>query len=269
LYTTCSTISEDDIRQMTGSSQDGNLLTTLLNIGQSNNIEPIRRLNAMGADILIRNGWVPPMGDWEWGDAGDVSGPSRFIDITADSQDTYFAIDRNRGRIFTYDFQGNLLFVFGGLGNKAGYFQYPTAIEYKDGAILVLDARSGGMTVFTPTEYGQLIHAALAEYIKGNYEYSAELWERSLMYNANQDLAYIGLGRALMRQDRYKEAMYYFDLKYDRVNYSKAFQQYRKQVIEENIGFIIGGIIGLIVLWNVYKTVRKIRKSSRYAGTTP
>ena len=260
LYTTCSSFSEEDLINMANSSQNSNLLAKLFGIGQSSNVEPIRRLNAMGADILIRNGWVTPLGDWDWSDAGDVSGPSRLIDITADEHDTYFAIDRTRGRIFGYDFQGNMLFVFGGLGNKAGYFQYPTAIEYINGSLLVIDARSGGMTVFNPTEYGQLIHEALAEYVKGNYEYSAQLWERSLVYNANQDLAYIGLGRALMRQERYKEAMDYFKLKFDRANYSKAFQQYRKQVIEQNISYIIIGAAGLIILLNVYKRVRKFRR---------
>ena len=42
--------------------------------------------------------------------------------------------------------------------------------------------------------------------------------------NGNYDQAYIGIGRALMRQGEYKEAMKYFRLKWDDDNYSKAFK---------------------------------------------
>ncbi|HWT26445.1 MAG TPA: hypothetical protein VN131_00765, partial [Mobilitalea sp.] len=72
---------------------------------------PIRRINSLGDDILIRNGYYNPIGELWWGTGGDVSGPSRFMDITAMDNDTYFAVDRVRGRIFGYDFQGNLLYA--------------------------------------------------------------------------------------------------------------------------------------------------------------
>ncbi len=117
-------------------------------------------------------------------------------------------------------------------------------------------------TLSNPTEYGTLIHSALEEYVLGNYERSAGLWEQVLVYNTNYDLAYIGLGRALLRQERYEEAMYYFKLKYDFANYSKAYQQYRKIAVEDNIGFIIVGIFTLIILWNTYRIVRRIRKGA-------
>jgi hypothetical protein len=269
MYTTCSSIPEEDLIEVATTEQDTNILTTLLGIGTSSNVEPIRRLNAMGADILIRNGWVMPLGDWQWStaeDGVDATGPSRFIDSTSNEHDTYFALDRTRGRIFGYDFQGNLLFVFGGLGNKAGYFQYPTAIEHFNESLLVMDSTAASLTVFTPTEYGNLIHGALDEYVQGNYERSADMWRQVLVYNTNYDLAYIGLGRALLRQERYEEAMYYFKLKYDTVNYSKAYQQYRKQVVEDNIGFLITGVFALIILWNVYKQVKRFRKGASGHG---
>jgi len=258
IYTTTSTFSESDLLALVN-AEDDDFLANLFGIGDSSNVQPIRRLNAMGADILIRNGWVPPIGDWSWTTDNSVrSGPSRFVDIAVNQQDTYFALDRNRGRIFGYDFQGNLLFVFGGLGSRAGYFVFPSAIAYHNGALLVLDAQTGGLTIFNPTEYGQLIHDALREYVLGNYDVSADLWSQVLMFNANYDLAYIGLGRALLRQGRFYEAMGYFQLKHDRQNFSKAFQQYRKELVERNIGFIVGGIIFLIVLNVGWKQLRRV-----------
>ena len=56
--------------------------------------------------------------------------------------------------------------------------------------------------------------------------------------NGNYDLAYIGIGRSLLGQEKYEEAKEYFELKYDADNYSKAFKQYRKEWVEENIGVI-------------------------------
>ena len=59
--------------------------------------------------------------------------------------------------------------------------------------------------------------------------------------NGNFDLAYIGIGRSLLRQERYQEAMEYFTLKWDGDNYSKAFKQDRKEWVEEHILWLIAG----------------------------
>ena len=75
--------------------------------------------------------------------------------------------------------------------------------------------------------------------------------------NGNYDLAYIGIGRTLLRQKNYKEAMKYFELKYDAQNYSKAFKQYRKQWVEEHIALIV---IVLLLLFLVPLSIGKIKK---------
>ncbi len=216
--------------------------------------KPIRKLNSMGTDILVKNGNDPPVGDIIWGDAGGVSGASRLIDVTAMDNETYYVVDRNRGRIFGYDSQGNLLYAFGGRGNQMGYLRYPTALEHMGTDLLVLDSQSGGITVFGLTQYGELINAGLEEYRKGDYDKSAEYWREVLMQNGNYDLAYIGIGRSLLRQERYEEAMEYFSLKRDAKNYSKAYKLYRKEWIEQNIGWIFGILI-LIVLWQIGKKI--------------
>lgn len=226
---------------------------------RNDSAKPIRKLNTMGTDILVKNGEYPPIGDIQWGNAGGVNGASRIVDVTAMENDTYYAIDRARGRIFGYDFQGNLLYAFGGLGNKVGYFQYPTAIEHMGEDLLVLDAKNTGITVFKMTNYGSLINTALAEYKTGNYELSGDYWEEVLMFNGNYDLAYIGIGRSLLRQEQYKEAMAYFKLKLDTENYSKAFKLYRKEWIEENIIWLFILVVVLCVAVAVKKIVKKVK----------
>lgn len=44
---------------------------------KSDKAKPIRKLNSMGSDILIKNGDTPPIGDIVWGDGGGVKGPSK------------------------------------------------------------------------------------------------------------------------------------------------------------------------------------------------
>ena len=77
--------------------------------------------------------------------------------------------------------------------------------------------------------------------------------------NGNYDQAYIGIGRALMRQVEYKEAMKYFRLKWDDDNYSKAFKQYRKDWVEEHIGWIFLAVFLLFILPMIVGRVKKVK----------
>ena len=208
---------------------------------------PVRRLNAMGQDILIRNGYYEPMGDISYGNAGGIEGPSRFIDVVAFENDSYACFDRTRGRIFMYDFQGNLLYAFGSVGNREGYFLLPAALDRMGDALYALDSRTTALTRFDLTGYGRLINAALNEYKAGNYEISAEVWEQVLKMNGNYDLAYIGIGRAAMRQGDYQKAMSYYKTKHFREGYGKAFQLYRKQWMEDNLWKILL-VLGLVII---------------------
>jgi len=224
--------------------------------------EPVRRLNAMGQDILIRNGYEKPVGDLVVGNAGGIFGRSRFIDVVSFDNDSYACFDRTRGRIFMYDFQGNLLYAFGGVGNREGTFIQPTALDRMGESLYALDSRTGALTRFDLTGYGLLINQAINEYKAGRYESSALVWEEVLKMNGNYDLAYIGIGRAALRQGEYQKAMRYYSLKHYREGYGKAFQLYRKQWTEENLWWILL-VLGIaiflpIVIKFSIKTVKEI-----------
>jgi DNA-binding beta-propeller fold protein YncE len=230
--------------------------------GQTN---PVRRLNAMGQDILIRNGYEKPMGDLVVGNAGGISGRSRFIDVVAFDNDSYACFDRARGRVFMYDFQGNLLYAFGGVGNREGSFLQPTALDRMGYSLYALDSGAATLTRFDLTGYGALINEALDEYKAGRYETSAVVWEEVLKMNGNYDLAYIGIGRAALRQKEFQKAMKYYKLKHYREGYGKAFQLYRKQWTEENLWWILL-IIGLAIVLPFgikisIKTIKEIKEA--------
>ena len=221
---------------------------------------PIRKLNALGADILVKNGEFPPIGDIFWGTAAGYKGPSKFTDITVLDNEVYVALDRVRGRLFAYDDQGRNLWIFGGAGNVAGYFRSPVSIEHSGYDLLVLDSQEASVTIFEPTQYGQLIYEATERYRRGEYSQSAQSWNEVLKLNGNLELAYIGVGRALLRENRYEEAMRYFKLANDERNYSKAFQEYRKIWVEENIAWIFSGLMLLILVPMIAGRVKKIQK---------
>ena len=53
--------------------------------------DPVRRLNLMGNDILVRNGDYYIIGDLYWGSGGGYEGPSLFTDVTAMDNDVFSA----------------------------------------------------------------------------------------------------------------------------------------------------------------------------------
>ena len=228
---------------------------------------PVRRLNAVGTDILIRNGlfgFAEPVGDWHWGMRGSpYQGPSRFVDVVTFENDGYVCLDRNKGRLFAYDFQGNLLYAFGGVGNTEGRFVDPVALDRMGTSLFVLDRQTGTVTRLNLTQYGWYINEAMNYYFDGLYDESALMWDEVLKLNGNYDLAFIGKGRASLRNEDYYEAMKFYEAKYDQESYGKAFQLYRKEWIEANIGTILIILISLFAATQVLKLVLKKRKKKR------
>lgn len=214
------------------------------------NAKPIRRLNGIGTDILIKNDRYPPIGDlyWEEGSQSQEYGPSRLTDVTVFDNDIYVMIDRIRGRVFGYDSQGIMLWAFGTKGNVDGAFTGAISIEHIGYDLYVLDQLKGSVTVFTPTEYGSTIYSAIETYQDGDYDASAELWTAVMKQNANYAMAYRGIGRALLRQDKFKEAMEYFERAHDRDNYGRAFKLYRKEWVEKNVWWIVLILAALLLI---------------------
>ncbi|MBR5994467.1 MAG: hypothetical protein IK018_11740 [Lachnospiraceae bacterium] len=232
-------------------------------------VQNVRLLNLLGSDILVRNGVYydgkyPVYGDLYMGSGGGMTGPSQFIDVTSFPNEVFVCLDKNRGRLFSYDNQGRLLFCCGGNGNMDGYFRNPIALDHIGYDIYVLDQLDCAITVFTLTNFGELVFTAMEDFDAGRYNESLESWNQVIKYDGNYDLAYIGIGRAYLRQKEYKTAMEYFKLKYDAENYSKAYRQYRKIWVEENIVVIV---IVLLVLFLVPMIIGKI-KSIKYEFAT-
>jgi DNA-binding beta-propeller fold protein YncE len=237
----------------TSAIDSGKLSNAIAFRDQAHSTPPIKRLNPTGDDVLRRRGYFPPVGDINWGYTGSLIGPSAIIDVAVGEYGTYSLLDSRRGRIFTYDLDGNLLYVFGGIGVQEGLFRTPVAIESIGDQIIVLDKVLSSVTVFERTEYGKCLTEAVKLHYLGRYDESTRMWEEVLNYNANSDLAYIGIGKAYLRQGEYKKAMQFFKLSYKRDEYSKAYKLLRKQTISGHFGY---AVLGVIALYFVIKVLR-------------
>ena len=226
----------------------------------SDTAKPIRRINSIGSDILIKNGWEPPIGDLQWVEQSQDYGPSKFRDITVFDNDIYVAFDRTHGRVFGYDPQGSLLWAFGTKGNNEGAFLGAISIEHMGNDLFCLDENENSITVFTPTAYGQLIYQASDEYLRGDYDASADTWRKVLELNANYPLAFVGIGRALMRQEDFGGAMKYFEMAHDRENYGRAYRYYRKIMVEDSIGWIVAVIAALLIVPLIVRKIRSMKE---------
>ncbi len=244
--------------------KDGFIYATITNFSEydlkSDAAKPIRRLNGLGNDILIKNDRYPPIGDLWWME-GDSTyfGPSKMTDITVFDNDIYVALDRVRGRLFGYDDQGIMLWAFGTRGNIKGAFTSAVSIEHMGTDLFVLDQLENSVTVFTPTEYGNKIYAAIQEYQAGDYDKSADIWRDVLKQNSNYPMAFRGIGRTVLRQNDFEGAMEYFKMAHDQENYGRAFKLYRKEWIEKNVLWIILALAILLIVPLVIGRVKRAK----------
>ncbi len=207
----------------------------------------IRRLSPDGTNVIRERGFSPPIGDVAAGDRENVRASS-FVDVISRENGRYSLLDRVRGRIFTYDRDGHLLYVFGGLGNNHHLFQNPAAIDIWQNKFVVLDRSLARVMIFRPLEYTRNIYQGDDLFASGRYEQAAEKWHRVLDRNSNFFVAYSRLGRIALNRDDYEEALEKFRLGYDQRGYSQAFMQFRRGVILDNFSTIISLFLSIIVV---------------------
>ncbi len=193
---------------------------------------------------------------WEWNDDMRMSVPSQinpqFLDVAVDEFGIISVIDARNNQIYQYDQAGNLVSIFGGSGGSEGFFNRPTSIvAAEDGLLYVLDSGRGDIQVFRPTDLTQMIHRGSYEYYYGDYQQAAEIWVEISERNTNFALAHTGLGKALMAQHRYRDAMEEYYFAENKYGYSDAFFEFRLNWMRSNFHWIGIGFILLIATFAV------------------
>ena len=206
----------------------------------SSSYAPVKKLNTNGDDIMSRTGFYPPSGEVKVsnstrGSSDAPVGPSMIIDVAMGPAKTWSIIDEKRQRIFTYDKDGNLLFAFGDRGDQLGNIKSIEAIAYQDTNMLILDKENDTVTLYSRTEYGDMLAMALQHDNDHLYELAVQDYENILRRNINFDTAYIGIAKTLYREGRYEEAMEQYSYAYNTSGYSSAFKMFRKDWVSKYI----------------------------------
>lgn len=220
-------------------------------------LQSVRKLNPSGEDVIQMDPDRGLSGDLEWKLDGTYSGPSRIVDVAVRDQGIYSLLDSLRGRIFTYDHEGNLLYIFGGLGSQEGTFTNPVAIDTIDGEILVLDAARNLINRFKATQYGSLIDQAVGLRFDGDEVQAVECWKEVLKLDSNFELAYVGIGKSCLAAGENREAMDYFRTGNSKQYYGIAYKRYRNEILKKNMNTILTGIVVLFILWTFWSRVGK------------
>ncbi|MGN1127770.1 MAG: hypothetical protein ACI4T6_02315, partial [Candidatus Flemingiibacterium sp.] len=74
---------------------------------------PVKKLNTAGSDIMKRNGFFGPGGEVNITNisTAEITGASKIIDAAVGPEETWSIIDEKRQKVYTYDSEGNLLFI--------------------------------------------------------------------------------------------------------------------------------------------------------------
>ena len=206
----------------------------------SGDYAPVKKLNSEGTDVMLRTGFWPPSGEVTVVQYQSVSPDanldvSMIVDVALGQAGTWTLADGNRQRFYTYDSQGNLLFIFGDNGPQLGNNVAVSSICYQNDKFLVLDSSNNSFTVYKRTAYGESLMAAIQNVADRNYDKSAVYWKEVLLRNSNFDEAYIGIADSHYRAGEYEESQEYYAAAYDAEGYSKAYSRIRKGWIEDYI----------------------------------
>ncbi len=228
-------------------------------------LQAVRRLNPRGEDVIQKGPKENLGGDRAFGAVGNYSGPSQIVDVVYRDHGIYSLLDARRGRVFTYDHEGNLLYIFGGIGTQAGTFRTPAAIEQMGNRLLVLDSQQANISIFSETEYGNLINRAVSLRFDGDESQAVPLWQEVLRLDENNELANSGIGKAYLSAGDNEKALIYLRRGMNRAYYSVAFKRWRNDLLTGNISWILTGLIVLVVLLLVWSKIIKPRLADRKA----
>ena len=220
----------------------------------------IKKINSTNSDVLKRNGYNKPIGDLITIKTGANAGSSNFAAITVNEYGVYTVADTKGNKLFTYDNEGNLLYISGGSGQQVTDIKIPVAVAYQGENLLVLDKGNKCVMRFKPTDFAKSINKAVYyEYI-GDADKAADEWQNVIHANPAYELAYVGVGKKLYEEGRYQEAMLNFEKGADVKYFSRAYKMYRDDIIGKYFPYVGGGILILIALNITLKVVKKAKK---------
>ena len=240
---------------------------------KSSDYSPVRLLNANGTDIMKRNGFFAPAGEVAVelnvkktaSNESAPTGVSQVKDVSSGPDGVWSIIDSKRSKVYTYDSDGNLLYIFGDKGAEFGNIEKAAAITYQGSNIIVLDEYNRSFTVYRRTQYAEILSYAIQKQNERKYNEAADYWNDVLARNNNFDTAYVAMGKALYRAEQYDEAIAYFQNAFDTENYALAFKEIRAEVMADWFALVVVGIV--VAFWLLIRILRWMGKVNKVAAT--
>ena len=219
---------------------------------QSSNVQPISRLNYEGVDVLTYTDKYP-MGDEVYS-----ATPSAFVDITVDESGCYYALDSRKGRVFCFDKNGELLFVFGGAGTQEGTFISPISIESVGNRIIIADITKNTIEIFKRTAFCDSLFSGISLISEGEYDKAKVHFDELLRNCSTYIPAHLNLGRIAFQKGDFLTAMKEYEYAGNDDYYSVAFKEYRKQLMNDNLVWLIV-VVGVIAVALIVLSILKKR----------
>ena len=250
----------------------GFVYTTTSSTDMDRNLR-VRKLNAFGDNVLKgdSNALVSVIfGDRE---RASYSSDTRMVDIYVDDDGIMACLDGEKGRIYLYDSTSTLLTVFGFKTDGSGNTQHgatfePVSVEKLKDEYLILDKKVGTIVSYKPTYYIEMLQKANYYYLKGWYIEGEEAWREVIKYNANFARGYAAIGKSLLEQEKYEEALFWLQEGQDRTSYSMAFTEFRREYLRSNLIWLLPVAIAAVVAFIfLIKLIQKLlgvkKKKSR------
>jgi tetratricopeptide (TPR) repeat protein len=237
--------------------QEG-FIYTVSNFGDAEQRGQVKKLNPLSQNILWAGAKPNLMffGDWEQVYTNRIE-KSSLVAVDVDTDNFINVLDFERGRVFQYDQDCNLIAIFGGPGDQMGTFKHAADLVSSKGKIIVLDEVKGNLTSFEPTRYGEAIHQGTILYENGEYEKALTYWFNALKLDRDNHLTLRGIGRAYERLGRYWEAMKYFQEAQYHGSYSQLFREWRTEFLRKYFGIFMFCLLLVIASPFIIGRVRK------------
>ncbi|MBL8153377.1 MAG: hypothetical protein JNM70_04265 [Anaerolineae bacterium] len=190
-----------------------------------------------------------------------IFGTTRFRDISVSPTGLLVTVDAN-GRIWEYDLNGTLLFLFGAPDSgdqRLGLLSNPTSIERVGDNLVVLDKDKNALVTYQVTDFARTLHDGVRLYMDGFYTEARPYFEEVLSYNGLVLIAYQGLANAEYKAGNYASALQYYRYAEDRGGYSETFWELRNATLQRSLGSALGILLGGWVVMGVFTRVERRR----------